>query len=172
MVVIVFHSCCVLLYFFFSSRRRHTRCALVTGVQTCALPISARFSRYSSTSHAQFGVMLLDPYQFAPQLVVKGNAPHAEDQFMQALAMLGVDAQTGIDILIDEDVIDDSDVRQAAVPCAILEDRSGWSADQVHNHTRRVLRSHSPEFGKEQWIAGCDSSHDDGTGHITADNPN
>src|SRR3546814_18346722 len=28
-----------LLFFFFSSRRRHTRCALVTGVQTCALPI-------------------------------------------------------------------------------------------------------------------------------------
>src|SRR3546814_5775539 len=32
---------CVVLFFvfFFSSRRRHTRCALVTGVQTCALPI-------------------------------------------------------------------------------------------------------------------------------------
>src|SRR3546814_1773452 len=31
---------CVSTYFFFvSSRRRHTRCALVTGVQTCALPI-------------------------------------------------------------------------------------------------------------------------------------
>src|SRR3546814_8869838 len=29
-----------LRFFFFSSRRRHTRCALVTGVQTCALPIS------------------------------------------------------------------------------------------------------------------------------------
>src|SRR3546814_4690292 len=28
------------IYLFFSSRRRHTRCALVTGVQTCALPIS------------------------------------------------------------------------------------------------------------------------------------
>src|SRR3546814_4999523 len=28
--------------FFFSSRRRHTRCALVTGVQTCALPILVR----------------------------------------------------------------------------------------------------------------------------------
>src|SRR3546814_9878476 len=27
---------------FFSSRRRHTRCALVTGVQTCALPIYAK----------------------------------------------------------------------------------------------------------------------------------
>src|SRR3546814_8458083 len=30
----------VFFCFFFSSRRRHTRCALVTGVQTCALPIS------------------------------------------------------------------------------------------------------------------------------------
>src|SRR3546814_10797885 len=30
------------LIFFFSSRRRHTRCALVTGVQTCALPISLK----------------------------------------------------------------------------------------------------------------------------------
>src|SRR3546814_7917888 len=30
----------MLLCFFFSSRRRHTICALVTGVQTCALPIS------------------------------------------------------------------------------------------------------------------------------------
>src|SRR3546814_1773189 len=34
-------SYCIISYFFFSSRRRHTRCALVTGVQTCALPISA-----------------------------------------------------------------------------------------------------------------------------------
>src|SRR3546814_5531697 len=30
---------CLFFVFFFSSRRRHTRCALVTGVQTCALPI-------------------------------------------------------------------------------------------------------------------------------------
>src|SRR3546814_17868984 len=33
----VYMCCCD---FFFSSRRRHTRCALVTGVQTCARPIS------------------------------------------------------------------------------------------------------------------------------------
>src|SRR3546814_5124249 len=34
-------------YFFFSSRRRHTRCALVTGVQTCALPIFKGADGYS-----------------------------------------------------------------------------------------------------------------------------
>src|SRR3546814_5107443 len=33
----------MLLKFFFSSRRRHTRCALVTGVQTCALPICEHY---------------------------------------------------------------------------------------------------------------------------------
>src|SRR3546814_1501952 len=37
MLCIVYVSCCLL--FFFSSRRRQTRCVLVTGVQTCALPI-------------------------------------------------------------------------------------------------------------------------------------
>src|SRR3546814_1745875 len=47
--VVRFLFWCVLLlvyvlfvFFFFSSRRRHTRCALVTGVQTCALPIFDR----------------------------------------------------------------------------------------------------------------------------------
>src|SRR3546814_21007392 len=35
----------MLIFFFFSSRRRHTRCALVTGVQTCALPISGPFRK-------------------------------------------------------------------------------------------------------------------------------
>src|SRR3546814_6218521 len=40
MYCIVYCCCMTVLYFvFFSSRRRHTRCALVTGVQTCALPI-------------------------------------------------------------------------------------------------------------------------------------
>src|SRR3546814_3609354 len=34
------YMCYYIVFFFFSSRRRHTRCALVTGVQTCALPIS------------------------------------------------------------------------------------------------------------------------------------
>src|SRR3546814_1276471 len=47
-------------FFFFSSRRRHTRCALVTGVQTCALPIlpmtviRTRPSASSTTVEASF----------------------------------------------------------------------------------------------------------------------
>src|SRR3546814_3728999 len=46
-----------MLFFFFSSRRRHTRCALVTGVQTCALPISLVDPAFGSLplSDPQFG---------------------------------------------------------------------------------------------------------------------
>src|SRR3546814_18944675 len=41
------------LVFVFSSRRRHTRCALVTGVQTCALPISLSVTGPSATNAAR-----------------------------------------------------------------------------------------------------------------------
>src|SRR3546814_3032500 len=44
---------CLCFVFFFSSRRRHTRCALVTGVQTCALPISIRSYWCDDTSLAE-----------------------------------------------------------------------------------------------------------------------
>src|SRR3546814_17722766 len=40
-------------FFFFSSRRRHTRCALVTGVQTCALPICGAFTTASARLSAE-----------------------------------------------------------------------------------------------------------------------
>src|SRR3546814_3654678 len=43
LIICVCVSVLLCLFFFFSSRRRHTRCALVTGVQTCALPIFLGF---------------------------------------------------------------------------------------------------------------------------------
>src|SRR3546814_20701200 len=39
--ILLHYVICFYVCFFFSSRRRHTICALVTGVQTCALPISS-----------------------------------------------------------------------------------------------------------------------------------
>src|SRR3546814_4535967 len=51
--------------FFFSSRRRHTRCALVTGVQTCALPISGAMTRRATVLDAlePEAVASLNPFQ-------------------------------------------------------------------------------------------------------------
>src|SRR3546814_4354360 len=69
--------------FFFSSRRRHTRCALVTGVQTCALPISVRSWRYPGAfaadlrSHSRgvgFFTMVAASGVFGSQLVLQMGA--------------------------------------------------------------------------------------------------
>src|SRR3546814_10097379 len=62
--------------FFFSSRRRHTRCALVTGVQTCALPICNRRRRVDAAFEAQQGHTLPDVveillHRWYPRLVLE-----------------------------------------------------------------------------------------------------
>src|SRR3546814_11017406 len=53
-------------FFFFSSRRRHTRCAVVTGVQTCALPI------FEAADH----VRLLDSVTSLSGMVVLSGYTH------------------------------------------------------------------------------------------------
>src|SRR3546814_2336680 len=50
------------VFFFFSSRSRHTSCALVTGVQTCALPI---FYAFLSLQGILTGISLLMAFYLA-----------------------------------------------------------------------------------------------------------
>src|SRR3546814_3510026 len=63
-----------MLVFVFSSRRRHTRCALVTGVQTCALPISD-ITRAAEAARAKLGSIdiLLNSTasNYAPDLLMR-----------------------------------------------------------------------------------------------------
>src|SRR3546814_10010287 len=78
--------CCMLFVvvscFFFSSRRRHTRCALVTGVQTCALPICCNRCAHtlgpalgeSTSLHAVADAALVA----APQVAVARERPERE----------------------------------------------------------------------------------------------
>src|SRR3546814_5867842 len=68
-------------YFFFSSRRRHTRCALVTGVQTCALPIWQR-----SISGAA--------WSFAASIVPVGKQSQRIEHDKQCRSFMGHDRRT------------------------------------------------------------------------------
>src|SRR3546814_801115 len=79
------------VFFFFSSRRRHTRCALVTGVQTCALPIFSGTAVTSSLTSSgtvvveypedidMFGfswnTTILDGWAFQGELSYRHNLP-------------------------------------------------------------------------------------------------
>src|SRR3546814_11692429 len=47
------------MLFFFSSKRRHTRCSLVTGVQTCALPICV-FRRQAIFARHQLSIFAVE----------------------------------------------------------------------------------------------------------------
>src|SRR3546814_2380426 len=57
-------------FFFVSSRRRHTRCALVTGVQTCALPILTR--RVARAQYKNWDRCDLTYVELVPGTVVAG----------------------------------------------------------------------------------------------------
>src|SRR3546814_15802145 len=88
-VDILIMSLFVLLFFFFSSRRRHTRCALVTGVQTCALPICPAFVGWREfEAGAQFlelrqhGAIIVGERALAaiPIIRARGNASRTADR--------------------------------------------------------------------------------------------
>src|SRR3546814_17897464 len=69
------------MFFFFSSRRRHTRCALVTGVQTCALPICPpfsglyQFSNYDQDISNNSEDTFFEHYQFLIQELLRVTMP-------------------------------------------------------------------------------------------------
>src|SRR3546814_14265222 len=62
--------CSVWCFFFFPSRRRHTRCALVSGVQTCALPIFAlgesMLDKHRYTDAANANAAFIQRYPASP----------------------------------------------------------------------------------------------------------
>src|SRR3546814_4298794 len=75
--------------FLFSSRRRHTRCALVTGVQTCALPISS--------DHIGGGAQEVVAGEVAVKVVDRLEAVEIDDQHRHGLPALGRGSEQGVD---------------------------------------------------------------------------
>src|SRR3546814_6636879 len=78
---------------FFSSRRRHTRCALVTGVQTCALPISVKLSHLMAASYPDMRSLGEARFQFLSTGRLPEDefgdegSPKRRDVFLTAVAM-------------------------------------------------------------------------------------
>src|SRR3546814_8834460 len=76
--------------FFFSSRRRHTRCALVTGVQTCALPISGYDTRAMAgflsqlQAHSRLEAELAGQPEKADEFSIMQTHPRTTDRIERA----------------------------------------------------------------------------------------
>src|SRR3546814_2891087 len=76
---------CLLFVFFCSSRRRHTRCALVTGVQTCALPILFSFSGTMSGSDMQGQITAINRAQAVIEFALDGTIRDANENFLKVM---------------------------------------------------------------------------------------
>src|SRR3546814_17489786 len=83
----------MLLYVFFSSRRRHTSCALVTGVQTCALPISTHLPTLA-IGVAATAFLFWVRKGLKPLLVRAGMAPRPADLLAKTGPIAAVAAST------------------------------------------------------------------------------
>src|SRR3546814_368740 len=68
-----------IILFFFSSRRRHTRCALVTGVQTCALPISLN-ALQQADNYEEYDRWLMS----TPNSILSNNSSHLHNKLQRA----------------------------------------------------------------------------------------
>src|SRR6184192_2648774 len=94
-------------FFFFSSRRRHTRCRLVTGVQTCALPISRK---YGACLKARDGrerpsLILVMARSALPCLKFSQELSQAVDGFGRALLHSGVEHPIALLTGLEQQVI-------------------------------------------------------------------
>src|SRR3546814_1207656 len=76
------------MLFFFSSRRRHTSCALVTGVQTCALPIfpsrNLTIGNVIAQLDTQLGIPVEDSQFMGPLKVFPDEFSQAEKDRLSA----------------------------------------------------------------------------------------
>src|SRR3546814_1796000 len=84
-----------ILVFFFSSRRRHTRCALVTGVQTCALPIYSRLAaRGLLVSRRGSGAYVPDGAQYRAFQVTAEEIGEIDDVLRLLEMRMGLDRKS------------------------------------------------------------------------------
>src|SRR3546814_6846689 len=115
--------------FFFSSRRRHTRCALVTGVQTCALPICL-IEKIAELLLARKLAMLADVRDESTDEVRLVLEPKSRN--------------------VDPEVLMESLFRQTDLEVRIGLNMNVLDAD----NTPRVMRSEERRVGKE-WVSPC-----------------
>src|SRR3546814_9589604 len=89
--------------FFFSSRRRHTRCALVTGVQTCALPIFSGMITTAENLARDYGITRAEADAYAARSHQRAAAAWRDGKFGDEVVAVPVPQRRGDPIMFDHD---------------------------------------------------------------------
>src|SRR3546814_11203312 len=131
-----------MILFFFSSRRRHTRCALVTGVQTCALPISVALQQQQPLPQQR--LVALRDRNGDRRLVLAREGQHVVDEPEVAFREQGqIDREIGR-----------SEERRVGKEC-VSTCRSRWSpyhSKNNNNTQKRQIQQTYNHINKQKYI--------------------
>ena len=84
--------------------------------------------------------MVLDAGSEVLDPLVQGHPLSAKDQLVEVLAMVRPDDEPGVDVRIDEDIVEDGKIRDRAAPCPVVEDDGRRRARPFEDDVRRVRR--------------------------------
>src|SRR3546814_16896087 len=138
------------MIFFFSSRRRHTRCALVTGVQTCALPISDPAGKAGlqnlMASLLDEGTATMDSRELAEARERLGAGIDIEpslDRTTVTLSALEPNLAASLDLMADiiKNPASRSEERRVGHEC-VSTCRSRWSPYHSKKQQRKLTNAH------------------------------
>jgi hypothetical protein len=99
--------------------------------------------------------MVLDSFHQLLELPAQSYCLRAKDQLMQVLPVVRLHSQTGVRVLVDEDIVEHHKVRQGTIPGVVLEDRRWRSAAAFEDDMRRMLGRKASALRDWQGIPCC-----------------
>src|SRR3546814_17875596 len=121
--------------FFFSSRRRHTRCALVTGVQTCALPISevtglditTEVVEYRDGASPEFSKVKMPGQRTFSNITLKRGTFAGDNEFYKWFNTVNMNQIERRDLII-------SLIKENYEPVVVWKVKTHWRPKILHNN--------------------------------------
>src|SRR3546814_7909399 len=132
------------IIFFFTSRRRHTICALVTGVQTCALPIYIALFHAWQTGVQRNAAALTDLGTVTQYIVNAGDARVWGAEFeVVAMPWQGMEITGNLSLMDGKYKAGSFTEIQEVNGVQVVVDRSGEALPQLPKTDRKSTRLNS-----------------------------
>src|SRR3546814_1246130 len=146
--------------FFFSSRRRHTRCALVTGVQTCALPIFSygqeRFYFLDGGQRKYINSCQNSTTTYQQHIEITGWQNHDAQLFAYALTTIYIDTDAGRYNIKTSEVLAGATQMPYQLVNTVDQPNGTSSYDGCNAYRKTDKRSEESRVGKES-VSTCRS---------------
>ena len=111
--------------------------------------------------------MGFDSFDQVLKTLIEDYALAANDQVVEVLPMVCVNRQTGVNVFVHEDIIKDRQIRQSAVPRAVLKNGGLRSTDAIDDYLGRLGRGKARSLDDAGRLAGREGAQDGRKGGLT-----